>query len=55
MTGDGEAARGLDTVCLSQGERRVIEFSYKFPGMFMFHPHQNTFAERGAMGHFLVA
>lgn len=54
VTGGAAPARGVDTVCLSQAERRVLEFSYKFTGMFMFHPHQNTFAERGAMGHFLV-
>jgi FtsP/CotA-like multicopper oxidase with cupredoxin domain len=54
VTGGAEPARGLDTICLSQGERRVLELSYKFSGLFMFHPHQNTFAERGAMGHFLV-
>jgi FtsP/CotA-like multicopper oxidase with cupredoxin domain len=54
VTGGAAPVKGVDTVCLSQAERRVLEFSYKFTGVYMFHPHQNTFAERGAMGHFLV-
>jgi FtsP/CotA-like multicopper oxidase with cupredoxin domain len=43
-----------DIITLSQAERAIITFSYRFPGLFMFHPHQNSFAEKGAMGHFLV-
>ena len=43
-----------DTVMLCQGERCVIEFSYKYPGMYMFHAHQNEFAELGWMGFFNV-
>jgi FtsP/CotA-like multicopper oxidase with cupredoxin domain len=43
-----------DTVMLCQGERCVLEFSYKYPGMFMFHAHQSEFAELGWMGFFDV-
>lgn len=43
-----------DTVMLCQGERGIMEFSYKFPGMFMFHAHQSEFAELGWMGFFKV-
>lgn len=39
-----------DTVMLCQGERSVLEFSYKFKGDFLFHSHQNEFAERGWLG-----
>ncbi len=44
-----------DVVTLSQAERCIVEFTYKFPGRFMFHAHQNTFAEMGWMGHFDVS
>ena len=43
-----------DTVMLFQGERCVVEFSYKYPGMYMFHAHQSEFAELGWMGFFNV-
>jgi manganese oxidase len=43
-----------DLVTLCQAERCILEFSYKFPGTYMFHAHQNVFAELGWMGHFNV-
>ncbi|HUE76508.1 MAG TPA: multicopper oxidase domain-containing protein [Longimicrobiales bacterium] len=43
-----------DTVMLCQGERAVLEFSYRTPGRFMFHAHQSEFAELGWMGLFDV-
>ena len=43
-----------DTVNLCQGQRGIIEFSYKFPGMYMFHAHTSEFAELGWMGFFNV-
>ena len=43
-----------DIVTLSQAERCVIEFVYSLAGSYMFHAHQNTFAELGWMGHFNV-
>ena len=44
-----------DVVTMGQGERAVIEFSYKHAGMFMFHAHQSEFAELGWTGMFSVA
>ncbi len=43
-----------DTVMLCQGERGIMELTYKFPGLFMFHAHQSEFAELGWMGLFKV-
>ncbi len=43
-----------DTVMLCQGERCILEFSYKYPGKYLFHAHQNEFAERGWLGTFEV-
>jgi FtsP/CotA-like multicopper oxidase with cupredoxin domain len=43
-----------DMVTMSQGERAVIEFSYRYPGNYMFHAHQNEFADKGWMGVFGV-
>ena len=43
-----------DIVTMNQGERGILEFSYKFPGKYMFHAHKTEFAEKGWMGSFLV-
>jgi len=43
-----------DVVTLSQGERAVLEFSYKYPGLYLFHAHKTEFAEKGWMGTFLI-
>jgi manganese oxidase len=43
-----------DTVALCQGERAVLEFTYKHAGPFMFHAHQSEFAELGWSGVFDV-
>jgi FtsP/CotA-like multicopper oxidase with cupredoxin domain len=43
-----------DTVMLCQGERCILEFTYKTPGRYMFHAHQSEFAELGWMGFFDV-
>jgi FtsP/CotA-like multicopper oxidase with cupredoxin domain len=43
-----------DMVTMSQGERAVLEFTYKYPGRYMFHAHQNEFADKGWMGVFDV-
>lgn len=43
-----------DIVTMSQGERGILEFKYKFPGKYMFHAHKTEFAEKGWMGVFQV-
>jgi hypothetical protein len=43
-----------DMVTMSQGERAILEFSYKYPGKYMFHAHKTEFAEKGWMGLFMV-
>jgi FtsP/CotA-like multicopper oxidase with cupredoxin domain len=43
-----------DMVTMSQGERAILEFSYKYPGQYMFHAHKTEFAEKGWVGLFLV-
>ncbi len=46
--------RRIDTIVQSQGQRGILEFSYHYPGMYMFHAHQSEFAELGWMGMFHV-
>ena len=41
-----------DTVTLCQGERAILETTFRYPGDFMFHAHQSEFAELGWMGLF---
>jgi FtsP/CotA-like multicopper oxidase with cupredoxin domain len=41
-----------DTVMLCQGERAILETTFRYPGDFMFHAHQSEFAELGWMGMF---
>ena len=43
-----------DIVTMSQGERGILEFKYKYPGNYMFHAHKTEFAEKGWMGIFKV-
>ena len=43
-----------DMVTMSQGERAILEFKYKYSGPFMFHAHKTEFAEKGWTGLFLV-
>jgi FtsP/CotA-like multicopper oxidase with cupredoxin domain len=49
-----EPSEHTDTVNLCQGQRGIIEFSYRFPGLYMFHAHTSEFAELGWMGFFNV-
>lgn len=44
-----------DTIILGQGERSILEFTYKFPGDYMFHAHKSEFAELGWNGMFRVS
>lgn len=41
-----------DIVSLGPAERAIIEFRLPARGRYMFHPHQRTMAEQGAMGWF---
>ena len=43
-----------DTIMMCQGERHILEFTYKHTGRFMFHAHQSEFTELGWMGLFNV-
>ena len=43
-----------DTVALMQGQRGILEFTYKYPGRYMFHAHKSEFAELGWVGVFEV-
>lgn len=43
-----------DMITMAQGERHILEFTYKFPGQYMFHAHQSEFTELGWMGTFDV-
>ena len=43
-----------DTITLGQGERAILEFTYPYPGRYLFHAHQNEFAELGWLGQFDV-
>ena len=46
------ASERTDTVVLCQGERTILETTFRYPGDFMFHAHQSEFAELGWMGLF---
>jgi hypothetical protein len=43
-----------DIVTMSQGDRGILEFKYKYPGNYMFHAHKTEFTEKGWMGMFKV-
>ena len=49
-----EVGEYTDLITLCQADRRIVEFAYTYPGTYMFHAHQNKFAERGWMAHFEV-
>ena len=52
-TGTGLAGDEVtDTLMLCQGERAILETTFRYPGEFMFHAHQSEFAELGWMGLF---
>ena len=44
-----------DVVTMGQAERHMLEFTYRFPGRFMFHAHQSEFVELGWMSFFEVS
>jgi FtsP/CotA-like multicopper oxidase with cupredoxin domain len=43
-----------DVITMGTAERHILEFSYPYPGKYMFHPHQDDIAAAGCMGHFQV-
>jgi FtsP/CotA-like multicopper oxidase with cupredoxin domain len=43
-----------DTIAQMQAQRGILEFSYKYPGKYMFHAHKTEFAELGWTGLFQV-
>ena len=47
-------AEYTDTIAQMQGQRGILEFSYKHPGRYMFHAHKTEFAELGWNGVFVV-
>jgi FtsP/CotA-like multicopper oxidase with cupredoxin domain len=44
-----------DTIAQMQAQRGILEFTYKYPGLYMFHAHKTEFAELGWTGVFEVA
>jgi manganese oxidase len=50
-----EATEVTDTLMLCQGERSIVETTFRYPGLHMFHAHQSEFAELGWMGLFEAA
>jgi len=43
-----------DLIMQTQAQRGILEFSYKYPGLYMFHAHNTEFAELGWTGYFEV-
>ena len=49
-----EPTGDTDVITMGTAERHILEFSYSYPGQYMFHPHQDVIAEQGCMGLFDV-
>lgn len=43
-----------DVITMGTAERHILEFTFPYPGKYMFHPHQDNMAENGCMGEFNV-
>jgi len=43
-----------DMITFSQGDRGIMEFTYTYPGKYLFHAHKVEFSEKGWVGIFLV-
>ncbi|MBI5860208.1 MAG: multicopper oxidase domain-containing protein, partial [Nitrosarchaeum sp.] len=43
-----------DMITLSQTERGIMEFQYKYPGKYLFHAHKVEFSEKGWVVLFIV-
>ncbi len=48
------ASEFTDTIILGQAQRGMLEFTYQYPGKYMFHAHVTEFAELGWTGVFEV-
>lgn len=46
--------RKVDTIMQCQAQRGILEFTYRWPGRYMFHAHQSEFVELGWMGNLNV-
>jgi manganese oxidase len=44
--------RTVDTIMQAQGQRGILEFTFRWEGQYMFHAHVSEFAELGWMGLF---
>ncbi len=53
-TGTNTDSFYTDMITLSQTERGIMEFSYDYPGKYLFHAHKVEFSEKGWVGLFLV-
>jgi FtsP/CotA-like multicopper oxidase with cupredoxin domain len=49
-----EPSEYTDTIMQTQAQRGILEFSYRYPGLYMFHAHNTEFAELGWTGNFEV-
>ena len=47
-----DSSETTDTIMMCQGERAILETTFRYPGRYMFHAHQSEFAELGWMGLF---
>ncbi|MEH2108012.1 multicopper oxidase domain-containing protein [Nostoc sp.] len=48
------ASEKTDVITMGVAERHILEFTFRYPGKYMFHPHQDAIAENGCMGQFEV-
>ncbi|MFN6563369.1 MAG: multicopper oxidase domain-containing protein [Nostoc sp. ChiSLP01] len=48
------ASEKTDVLTMGIAERHILEFVFRYPGKYMFHPHQDAIAENGCMGQFEV-
>jgi FtsP/CotA-like multicopper oxidase with cupredoxin domain len=46
----GAVKEHTDTIMLCQGERAIVEATFRYPGDYMFHAHQSEFTELGWLG-----
>ena len=49
-----EPTEDTDVITMGTAERHILEFSFQYPGKYMFHPHQDYMADAGCMGVFEV-